>query len=542
MARRYNTEEALQIIMDPDKEETGEQESGSDSYGSESESESGEEESAGWISKNGTPTNAETLRYVPAATGHTGPTFYAIARIIDPLSSFSLFLTDDIIQHIVSMTNLQGRRPIADWRDVDSDDLRAYVGLLILAGVYRSRNEATISLWSEKSGRVIFRATISEKRFRRITRAVRFDDRLARPRHSDDKLGPFRKIWDMWTHRLQMMFFPNKEICVDEQLVPFKGRCTFRQYMPKKPGRYGLKVWAVCDVETSYAWRLQLYTGKAAAGRAETNQGMRVVLELTEGLQGHSVTCDNFFTYFPLSEELLRRKNTLVGTIRKNKPELPPELLQTRGREVFSSVFAFTSTHTAVSYVPRRGKNVLLLSSKHRTPGICDGPKRKPHIIRNYNKSKRGVDKLDQAVSTYTCRRRTRRWPLALFHHLLDISLYNGYVLWTAVDPAWQRSKSYRGRLYIEQVGEALVQPHIARRERLPRSVHTAEFVRQAQAAASADAADPSPGPSAAIKPKMRKQCQLCPGKKSRVCTVCCKCGNGICKDHSLTICSNCST
>uniref|UniRef100_A0AAX7T8F5 PiggyBac transposable element-derived protein domain-containing protein n=1 Tax=Astatotilapia calliptera TaxID=8154 RepID=A0AAX7T8F5_ASTCA len=534
------------------EEETEEQESGSDSYGSESESESGEEESAGWISKNGTrwsPTNAETFRYVPAATGRTGPTLYALARISDPLSSFSLFLTDDIIQHIVSMTNLQGRRAMADWRDVDSDELRAYVGLIILAGVYRSRNEATISLWSEKSGRVIFRATMSEKRFRHITRAVRFDDRLARPTHSDDKLGPFRKIWDMWTHRLEIMFLPNKDICVDEQLVRFKGRCSFRQYMPKKPGRYGLKVWAVCDVETSYAWRLQLYTGKAATGRAETNQGMRVVLELTEGLQGHSVTCDNFFTSYPLSVELLRRTNTLVGTIRKNKPELPPELLQTRGRGVFSSVFAFTSTHTAVSYVPRRGKNVLLLSSKHRTPGICDGPKRKLHIIRDYNRCKGGVDKLDQAVNDYSCRRRTRRWLLALFHHLLDISLYNGYVLWTAVDPAWQRNKGYRRRVYIEQVGEALVQPCIARRERLPRSVLTAEFVRQAQAAASPDAADPSPdaadpspGPSAAIKPKLRRQCQLCRGKRKRVYSVCHKCGNVTCRDHSLTTCRNCST
>nr|XP_024661509.1 piggyBac transposable element-derived protein 4-like [Maylandia zebra] len=367
MARRYNTEEALQMILDPEcedsassstedlgddaeissEEETEELESGSDSYGSESENESGEmeEESAGWISKNGTkwsPTNAETLRYVPAATGHTGPTFHATAGISDPQSSFSLFVTDEIILHIVSMTNIQGRRTIADWKDVDSDGLRAEV--------------------------------------------------------------------------------------------------AFMQYVPKKPAKYGLKVWAVCDVETSYAWRLQLYTGKAVGG-SEINQGMRVVLELTEGLQGHSVTCDNFFTSFPLSEELLRRKNTLVGTIRKNKPELPPQLLQTRGRGVFS-VFAFTTTHTAVSYVPRCGRNVLLLSSKHRTPGVCDDPKRKPHIIKDYNKSK--------AVATYTCRRRTRRWPLALFHHLIDISLYNGYVLWTAVDPAWQQSKAYRRRLYID--------------------------------------------------------------------------------------------
>lgn len=326
------------------------------------------------------------------------------------------------------MTNLQGRRTIAEWKDVDSDE-RAYVGLLILAGVYHSRNESTLSLWSEKSGRMVFRATMSEKRFRYISRALRFDDKLSRPRQRDDELGPFRKIWDMWTHRLQMMFSPNKEICVDEQLVPFKGRCAFRQYMPKKPAKYGLKVWAVCDVETSYAWRLQLYTGKAAGERAEINQGMRVVLELTEGLQGHNVTCDNFFTSFPLSEELLRQKNTLVGTIRKNKPELPPQLLQTKGRGVFSSVFTFTMTHTAVSYVPRRGRNVLPLSSKHRTPRVSDDPKRKPHIIKDYNKSKGGVDKLDQ-VGVITHQLRTNLFILA---HIFLCKIYVGLMFFLCV-------------------------------------------------------------------------------------------------------------
>ncbi|KAL4009285.1 hypothetical protein ACER0C_003137 [Sarotherodon galilaeus] len=540
MASHYNTEEALRMVMDPESEDsslssaedsgddaeisTGEEteESGFDSRGADSsEIESGdmEEAPAGWIGKNGltwNPTNAETLRYVPAAIGNTGPTHYATARICDPLSSFLLFVTDEIMLHIV-------------------DELRAYVGLLILAGVYRSKHESTLSLWNEKSGRMVFRATMSEKRFHRISRALRFDDKLSRPRRRCDKLAPIRHIWDMWTHRLEMMFCPGREICVDEQLVPFRGRCGFRQYMPKKPGKYGLKIWAACDVDTAYAWRVQLYTGKAAGERPEVNQGMRVVLELTEGLQGHAVTCDNFFTSIPLSEELLKRKMTLVGTIRKNKPELPPQLLQTRGREVFSSVFAFRMTHTAVSYVPRRGKNVLLLSTKHRTPSVSDDAKRKPQIIMDYNKSKGGVDRLDQAVCAYSCRRRTRRWPLALFHHMIDVSLYNGFVLWTAVDPAWKQSKSHRRRLYIEEVGEALVKPHMARRERLPRPSLTAEFVRHAQYAAASD-------PSAAPRAKARRQCDLSSIKRRRVVTTCCKCGNEVCKDHTLTICSNCST
>ncbi|CAB4068945.1 unnamed protein product [Lepeophtheirus salmonis] len=40
-----------------------------------------------------------------------------------------------------------------------------------------------------------------------------------------------------------------------------------------------------CDADSSYAWKIQVYTGKLADGHPEKNQGMRVVLDLTEGAQ-----------------------------------------------------------------------------------------------------------------------------------------------------------------------------------------------------------------------------------------------------------------
>ncbi|KAE8278148.1 hypothetical protein D5F01_LYC23788 [Larimichthys crocea] len=349
----------------------------------------------------------------------------------------------------------------------------------------------------------------------------------------------------MWTHRLPMLFNPDRDICVDEQLVPFKGRCRFRQYMPKKPAKYGLKISATCDVKISYAWRLQVYTGKETGRPAETNQGMRVVLEMTEGLQGNTVTCDNFFTSFGLSEELLRRKLALVGTIRRNKPELPPQLLQAKAREVFSSMFAFTKEHTLVSYVPRRGKNVLLLSTKHRDPGISDDTKRKPTVIQDYNRCKGGVDNLDKVVGTYSCRRRTNRWPLALFHSLLDVSLYNAFVLWTSINPSWKQQKGHRRRLFIEEVGDALVTPHVERRERLPRSSAAAALVAGARSAAAerggacGSGLEEGPG-GGACRRMCRRMCDCC--RKRKVGSTCCKCGRFICKAHSLILCSLCST
>lgn len=142
-----------------------------------------------------------------------------------------------------------------------------------------------------------------------------------------------------------------------------------------------------------------IYGGKSAGCAPEVNQGQRVVRDMTDGLEGHTVTTDNLFTSYALAEELLKRKTALVGTIRRNKPELPPHLLQTRARPPRSSEFVFRKTTTAVSYVPKRGENVLLLSTKHREPAVSGGEHQKPVMIMDYNRCKGAVDSLDQVCA-----------------------------------------------------------------------------------------------------------------------------------------------
>ena len=132
------------------------------------------------------------------------------------------------------------------------------------------------------------------------------------------------------------------------------GRCPFRQYMPSKPAKYGIKSWVACDAKSSYAWKMQVHTGKPSGGRPEQRQGLRVVLDVTEGLHGRNVTCDNYFTSYERARQLLKRKITVVGKVRKNKPQLPTGLLVIKGREVFSTKFAFTPTATLVSSMPKK--------------------------------------------------------------------------------------------------------------------------------------------------------------------------------------------
>ena len=106
-----------------------------------------------------------------------GPTRYATSRVDDIKSSFQLFLPESIVEIILAMTNLEGGRVFADtWKALDRVDLKAYMGLLILAGVHRSNNETTKSLGDAESGRPKFRSTMSLQQFHVLSRVIRFDD------------------------------------------------------------------------------------------------------------------------------------------------------------------------------------------------------------------------------------------------------------------------------------------------------------------------------------------------------------------------------
>ena len=72
--------------------------------------------------------------------------------------------------------------------------------------------------------------------------------------------------------------------------------------MPSKLAKYKIKSWVACDAKSSYAWQMQVYTGKPSGGHPEWNQGLRVVLDVTEGLHSN-ITCENYFTSYELARQ-----------------------------------------------------------------------------------------------------------------------------------------------------------------------------------------------------------------------------------------------
>jgi len=92
---------------------------------------------------------------------------------------------------------------------------------------------------------------------------------------------------------------------------------------------------------------------------------------------GMTVTTDNFFTSFELSQDLLKKRIKIVGTMRNNRRELPLNMLPSKTRELHSSIFACSSQTLLSSYVPSKEKAITLLSTKHKSFVTLDDEKKK---------------------------------------------------------------------------------------------------------------------------------------------------------------------
>jgi hypothetical protein len=58
-----------------------------------------------------------------------------------------------------------------------------------------------------------------------------------------DKLCHVRPVLDAVSKTCLDNYKPPKEQTIDEGMIAFKGRLSFKQYLPAKPTKFGIKVW-----------------------------------------------------------------------------------------------------------------------------------------------------------------------------------------------------------------------------------------------------------------------------------------------------------
>ncbi|UYV70328.1 hypothetical protein LAZ67_7002533 [Cordylochernes scorpioides] len=281
-----------------------------------------------------------------------------------PLEAFLKFISIDIIKKIVEYTNIfiETIRPNysreRDCRNTDENEIRCLLGLIIIIGKNRASHLHFKEIWNANgTGIEICRAAMAYERFLFLLRVIRFDNVLTRQiRRDNDKFAALREIFEMFVANCKQIYSPGEYLTIDEKLIPFRGKCNFRQYIPNKPAKYGLKIYMMSDAHTFYTVNMEPYVGNNRGPFYKSNASDDVVKRLVEPVSGtkRNITTDNWYTSFPLAQSLLTEHNlTLVGTLKKNKKEIPVEFLPNRNRPIFSSFLASMKIQLLYHMSPR---------------------------------------------------------------------------------------------------------------------------------------------------------------------------------------------
>ena len=364
-----------------------------------------------------------------------------------PKDFFDLFFGDDFFDLVVRATISYARSKFGDQNfTTDRDEMSAFFGLNILMGI----NELPkISLYWDSDlflGNAGFKTTIPLKRFWLLNRYFHISD--PRQENRTDKLTKIRPLISKLENAFQRVYVPGKNLSIDEGLVKFNGRLSFKQYMPKKPNKFGIKVWMLADSETYFVPRFQVYLGKQEntdENDAERARGLG--FEVVDFLGKPYFNAyrhfyfDNYFSSVSLLQHLLENKTYACSTLRHSRKLFPADLKniklkrgEIRARQngnlvclTWQDKRLVTILSTNVDPQPEVFGPLDERTAKRKA--VPENLRVKPAVISFYNKFMNGVDVNDQYRSYYPVGAHSKKWWKYLAWFFVNISIVNSFIL-----------------------------------------------------------------------------------------------------------------
>lgn len=388
-----------------------------------------------------------------------------------PKDYFELFIDDEFLDLITMETNRYADQFMASvnndlsehsrarkWIPTNRNEMKLFLALNMLMGI-NSLPDMKLYWSSREAVRTpIFSEFMSRDRFFLLLKFLHFNDNLMQPERnypSYDRLFKLRKVVDMLQEKFIHMFTPGANISIDEGLHLWKGRLIFKQYIPNKPAKYGIKMYKLCD-GSGYTWNFLVCTGsdKETPYLGPANQdpfegqstGRIVLYLLREGAQesllnaNRRLYMDRFYNGMKLFTHLFNNEVYCCGTLDTRRVGVPSDI-RVENPEPGEMIVRQNDSLTIVKWRESKSKKpCVMLTTLHNGQLVETGKRkekrdgstvlvRKPSCVVDYNKHMGGVDKSDQMVNDYGNARKTLKWSNKLFFHLLDIACLNAFQL-----------------------------------------------------------------------------------------------------------------
>lgn len=232
----------------------------------------------------------------------TGPT----SRVPEDGSALDFFLLlwpEELFIKIVQETNRNAEqciqtKPDPSWYET-CEEMRAFVALNVLFGIKALPEIRPYWLEDPFLGVPTVQKIMPRNRFEKIRQYLHLNNHenmLLREDPDYDKLFKVRPLLEALSVTFRSEYRPSKFVSVDEGMVKYKGSLGFKQYMPLKPVKRGIKVWVLADATNGFMCTIQVYTGRKDGGQPEHGFGYRVVSDLVSNLQGknYHIFSNNF--------------------------------------------------------------------------------------------------------------------------------------------------------------------------------------------------------------------------------------------------------
>lgn len=224
-----------------------------------------------------------------------------------------------------------------------------------------------------------------------MNRFLHFCDNENPPRENK-KFHKIRPVFEYITNKFCTVYIPNRDISIDESLLLWKGRLSFKQYIRIKKARFGIKTYILSEAKSGYIWKVIVYVGQETEIQQNPKVGhaTNVIMTIMENLldKGYCVYSDNYYCSPELALSLHHRKTDLTGTVKSNRKGLPKK--QVKEKLEKSEAIVASEEKNRMIYLKWRDKRDVHLLSTHHTFGYKQVMRKGkevmvPNLVHDYN-------------------------------------------------------------------------------------------------------------------------------------------------------------
>ncbi|CAK1582202.1 unnamed protein product [Parnassius mnemosyne] len=371
-----------------------------------------------------------------------------------PIQFFLFLFPPELIKRISEETNLYvvQKDPNSTFR-VSETEMRQFIGVVYMMSLIQLPR--VTNHWSSVLGTPVIQQTMPSNKFEKIRQYLHFNDNtkcLHRTHPDSDRIFKIRPVVDALNESYGKVPL-EKQLRVDEQICSTKARNMLKRYNPKKPHKWGYKLYVLSGV-SGFAYTIEIESGKENVVRPDEpdlGASSNVVVRLSRMIprhQNYRLYFDNYFTSLHLLEYLAKEGILGLGTIRRNRI---PDCKLSSEKEIMKKDRGYSEEYIAdvngvdVSTVVWKDNKLVTLASTFTGLNPISEVRRydkknsryinipRPNVVSEYNRHMGGVDLVDSIMGIYKIKLRSKRWQMRLFYHFLDLTMANAWLFYKRV-------------------------------------------------------------------------------------------------------------